>query len=323
MSRCASGSSSSSSPGRRARQAASATSLRWPPLSSRVGRESASSSSPSAGRCARASLSARSPPSSRPARRAAAPGWRARARACACRRPARGRRGGCSACASSRSSALSSGRASSTVASAARSSPSTICGSEASTSPRRLVTVPASGCSSPGEDPQQRRLAAAVGPEHADARARGELEVEPGQHLAAAERLRRCRARTAAGPTLRVLLLRSACDPSSIAFVGGVAVLPAVDLDVLALRLLVHRVEVLDLGAQLARQVVELLDLVPGRIVGGDADELVAAALLVGPSAARRRRAPRSGSRGRSRALTHTSASSASPCSPIVSVMKP
>ena len=35
-------------PGRRARQAASATSLRWPPLSSRVGRESASSSSPSA-----------------------------------------------------------------------------------------------------------------------------------------------------------------------------------------------------------------------------------------------------------------------------------
>ena len=37
MSRCASGSSSSSTSGRRARQAASATSLRWPPESSRVG----------------------------------------------------------------------------------------------------------------------------------------------------------------------------------------------------------------------------------------------------------------------------------------------
>ena len=42
----------------------------------------------------------------------------------------------------------------------------------------------------PGEDPQQRRLAAAVRPEHADARPRGELEIEPGQDQSPAERLR-------------------------------------------------------------------------------------------------------------------------------------
>ena len=41
-----------------------------------------------------------------------------------------------------------------------------------------------------GEDAQQRRLAAAVGPEHADAGAGGELQVEAGEDLAAAERLR-------------------------------------------------------------------------------------------------------------------------------------
>ena len=39
------------------------------------------------------------------------------------------------------------------------------------------------------EDPQQRRLAAAVRAEHADARAVGELEVELGQHRPPAERL--------------------------------------------------------------------------------------------------------------------------------------
>ena len=41
-----------------------------------------------------------------------------------------------------------------------------------------------------GEDAQQRRLAAAVRSEHADAGALRELEVEPGQHLATTERLR-------------------------------------------------------------------------------------------------------------------------------------
>ena len=45
------------------------------------------------------------------------------------------------------------------------------------------------GVLGPGEDAQQRRLAAAVGPEDADARPVGELEVELGQHRAAAERL--------------------------------------------------------------------------------------------------------------------------------------
>jgi hypothetical protein len=40
------------------------------------------------------------------------------------------------------------------------------------------------------EDAQQRRLAAAVGAEDADAGTRGELEVEAREDLAAAERLR-------------------------------------------------------------------------------------------------------------------------------------
>jgi hypothetical protein len=40
-----------------------------------------------------------------------------------------------------------------------------------------------------GEDRHQRRLAATVGAEHADAHAVGELEVEPVEDLAAAERL--------------------------------------------------------------------------------------------------------------------------------------
>ena len=60
-------------------------------------------------------------------------------------------------------------------------------------------TSPASACSSAGEDPQQRRLAAAVGAEHADPRAVGQLEVEPVEDAAAAERLRRARGRRAGG----------------------------------------------------------------------------------------------------------------------------
>ena len=46
------------------------------------------------------------------------------------------------------------------------------------------------GVLEPGEDPQQRRLAAAVGAEHADPRAGGQLEVEPVEDAAAAEGLR-------------------------------------------------------------------------------------------------------------------------------------
>ena len=189
MSRCASGSSSSSRPGRRARQAASATSLRWPPLSSRVGRASASSSSPSAVRCARASLSARSPPSSDhcPSSRS----WLASARSSLRMSPARtGSAMRLSAWASSRSSAVSSGRASSTVASAGRPSPSTICGSEAMTSPRRLVTVPASGCSSPARMRSSVDLPPPLGPSTPMRAPAASSRSRPGEDLAAAERLR-------------------------------------------------------------------------------------------------------------------------------------
>ena len=177
MSRCASGSSSSSSPGRRARQAASATSLRWPPLSSRVGRESASSSSPSAVRCARASLSARSPPSSDhcPSSRS----WLASARSSLRMSPASaGSARRRSACASSRSSARQLGarvehggeRGAAVALDDLRERGQH---QPAAAGDRAGVRVLLAG-----EDAQQRRLAAAVGPEHADAGARGELQVE-------------------------------------------------------------------------------------------------------------------------------------------------
>ena len=110
--------------------------------------------------------------------RAAAPGWRARAPACACRRRAPGRRGGARPARARARARVSSGRASSTVASAARlvalddlrqrgQHEAAAAGDRAGV---RVLLA--------GEDAQQRRLAAAVGPEHADAGARGELQVE-------------------------------------------------------------------------------------------------------------------------------------------------
>src|SRR5688572_20343855 len=50
---------------------------------------------------------------------------------------------------------------------------------------------------------------------------------------------------------------------------------PPVDLDVLALRLLVDREEVRDLVAQRDREVVELLDVVPVWVLERDAHDLV------------------------------------------------
>ena len=145
MSRCASGSSSRSTSGRRARQAASATSLRCPPLSSRVGR---SPSMPRSRRWPRASPSVWPPPSS--SQRASSRSWRARARVIASRSCASaGSASRASAACSSASSSATSGRAASTVASGVRSSPATCCGRKACTRPRRRTTSPASGCSRP------------------------------------------------------------------------------------------------------------------------------------------------------------------------------
>ena len=72
-----------------------------------------------------------------------------------------------------------------------------------------------------GEDAQQRRLAAAVRAQDADPRPVGELEVELGQHRPPAERLDDARARTAAGPTLRLLPPGRPCEPCSIAAVAA------------------------------------------------------------------------------------------------------
>ena len=94
-----------------------------------------------------------------------------------------------SAACSSASSIASSGRAARTVASGSRSSPSTICGRCASTSPRRRVTVAGVGVLEAGEDAHQRRLAAAVGAEDADPRARLDVEIGAAQDRAPAEGL--------------------------------------------------------------------------------------------------------------------------------------
>ena len=150
MSRCASGSSSSSTSGRRARQAASATSLRWPPESSR-GRHVGAwrRRCPSARRWPSASPSARSPPASVQRGEQALVVRERAASSRRGRRRAPGRPAARSAACSSASSIASSGRAARTVARASRSSPSTICGRCASTRPRRRVTVPASASSRP------------------------------------------------------------------------------------------------------------------------------------------------------------------------------
>ena len=89
----------------------------------------------------------RRPPRSRPPGRAR--GARARASSGPGRPPAPGRPGAPPPRAGRPPARASSGRASRTVASASRSSPSTICGRWARTSPRRRVTVPASGWSNP------------------------------------------------------------------------------------------------------------------------------------------------------------------------------
>ncbi len=119
-------------------------------------RRARSSASRAARRRSRARAAGRAPRPRRARRprrvqRASTRSWCARARVIAFRsarqradRPSRA-----SAACSSSSSATSSGRAARTVASGSRSSPSTSCGRCASTSPRRRVTVPASGSSSP------------------------------------------------------------------------------------------------------------------------------------------------------------------------------
>ena len=185
MSRWASGSSSSSTSGRRARQAASATSLRWPPESSRVG---VPASIPSARRWPSASPSARSPPAS--VQRASARSWRARAFVIALR------------------SAASAGSASRVLGRVQLGLERRQLGPGGAHGGERVALVavddlrqvgehepaPARheagvGVLEAGEDPHQRRLAAAVGAEHADPRSRLHVEVGAAQDRAPAEGL--------------------------------------------------------------------------------------------------------------------------------------
>ena len=189
MSRCDSGSSRSSTSGARARQAASAASLRCPPLRTRVGSGCSSSLRPSARRWRRASPSARGPPSS--SKRASRRCWRASTRpirsmsACSAG-SARSR----SHAASSASSWASSGRAARTIASASRVLPLHELGEEGRHQATPGGHVPGVGVLAAREDPQERRLAAAVGPHQADTRAVGDLEVEVREDPPAAEGLR-------------------------------------------------------------------------------------------------------------------------------------
>ena len=189
MSRCASGSSSMRTCGRRARQAASATSLRWPPLSSLVGMASALSGTPRSSRSPRASPSARSPPSS--AQRASSRSWWASARAMASRSVASaGSASRRSTACSSPSSAASSGPGGAHPAQRRALVAGHVLGQERVDEPAPARDGAGVRLLEPGEDRQQRRLAAAVRTEHADAHAVGELEIEPVEDEAPAERLR-------------------------------------------------------------------------------------------------------------------------------------
>jgi hypothetical protein len=145
-SRCASGSSSSSTSGSRKRHAARPTSLRCPPESTRVGFSRSASSRPTSTRSARARPSKPGPPTA--VQRSISSSWRRSARVIRSRSLPSSL-----ICASTRSSSSSSssmsGRAARNVCSESRASPSICCGRYATTSPRRAVSSPASGCSSP------------------------------------------------------------------------------------------------------------------------------------------------------------------------------
>ena len=156
------------------------------------GRSSAASGRPPRARGRAASRAPRpsmlGPPAA--SQRSTSSSWRRRTRDIRSRSAASSGEASCSATrCSSRSSSSRSGRAARTVSSAFRSSPSGCCGRNEMTMPRRRTEVPASGSSSPAISLQHRRLAGAVGADHADAGARLDREVEPVEHGSAAERL--------------------------------------------------------------------------------------------------------------------------------------
>jgi hypothetical protein len=160
--------------------------LRWPPLSSRVGRESASSSSPSAVRCARASLSAALAAELRPLPEQP---LLVRERALELAHVAGEHRIGDAALglgelalqrAQLGARVEDGGERGAVVALDELRERGHHQPAAAGDRPRVRVLLA-------GEDAQQRRLAAAVGAEHADAGAGRELQVEPGEDLAATE----------------------------------------------------------------------------------------------------------------------------------------
>ena len=187
MSRCASGSSSISTCGRRARQAASWTSLRWPPLSSLVGIASASSDTPEiVEQHARLALGAVAallgPLRQQPllaAERAAhgvEVGGQRRVGEAALDRVQLGLERG-----QLRTGGAHPGERRALVA-------GDVLGQERVDEPAPAGDRAVVGVLQAGEDRQQRRLAAAVGPEDADAHAVGELEVEPVEDRGARRR---------------------------------------------------------------------------------------------------------------------------------------
>ena len=177
MSRCASGSSSSSSPGRRARQAASATSLRWPPLSSRVGAGERLVVEPERGQVrARLALGALAAELRPLPEQPLLVGERALELA-----HVAGEHGVGDAALGLGELALERGQLRARVEHGGERGAAVALDDlrerrhdqPAAAGDRAGVRVLLAG-----EDAQQRRLAAAVGPEHADAGAGGELEVE-------------------------------------------------------------------------------------------------------------------------------------------------
>ena len=178
MSRCASGSSSSSTSGRRARQAASATSLRWPPESSLVGIASAAPSMPERAQVAeRLALGAVAAGVGPAREQPLVVGERAghRVEVGGQRRVGEPRLGRVQL-------GLERGQLRPGGAARWRSGVALVAVDDLRQDGRARarggsVTVAGVGVLEPGEDPQQRRLAAAVGAEDADPRAGLDVEV--------------------------------------------------------------------------------------------------------------------------------------------------
>ncbi len=166
-------------------QPASATSLRWPPLSALMGSEKSESSRPSERIRLRASPSTPEPPSA--SKRASNCSWRCST--CSMRRMSdvtSGLASSVSQAASCASISARSGRAVRMRSIGVRSSPGMCCAQEGDAQATLARDIAGVAVIQPGEDAQESGLARAVRADQANARLVADGEVEVGEHGAPA-----------------------------------------------------------------------------------------------------------------------------------------